>query len=103
MHPPQRNPRSLPIDPEVWACYLSASRRLRRKVGTKAPAPLELIHFELAGRNPQHIASCYLDHPRDIERRRKIEPGRRPNMPVLRPLVWPGRRPAAPAGDPTRN
>ena len=93
----------VPLNKQSIQTYANAIRRLRRKVGSKAPTTVELIKFELAGRVPKDVASSYLDHLRDVERRRKIEPGRRPNVPVLRTMAWPGRRPAAPVGDPTRN
>ena len=100
----------VPLNKQSIKTYANATRRLRRKVGTKAPTTVELINFELAGRNPRDIASCFLDHLRGLERRRHIEPGRKPGQRgVAQPRVplvranWPGRRPPVPMSDPTRN
>lgn len=100
----------VPLNKQSLKSYTTASRRLRRKVGTKAPTTIELINFELAGRDPRDIASCFLDHLRDLERRRQIEPGikpgrrgvAQPRVPLVR-ANWPGRRPPVPMPDPTRN
>lgn len=101
----------VPLNKQSLQAYANAIRRLRRKVGSKAPTTVELINFELAGRDPQDIASCFLDHLRDLERRRQIEPGLKPGrrmaspprVPLLRQAPWPGRRPPVSVTDPERN
>lgn len=101
----------VPLNKQSIKTYANATRRLRRKVGGKAPTTIELINFELAGRDPRDIASCFLDHLRDLERRRPIEPGLKsgrrmappPRVPLLRQAPWPGRRQPVSVTDPTRN
>lgn len=100
----------VPLNKQSIKTYDKAMRRLRRKVGAKAPTTVELINFELAGRDPLDIASCFLDHLRDLERHRYVEPGfkpgrrsvGKPRVPFVR-ATWPGRRPPVSMSDPTRN
>lgn len=102
--------QSVPLKKQSVKLYAIAVRQLRRKVGPKAPTAVELINFELAGRDPRDIASCFLDYLRDLERRRHIEPGSKPGrrvstpsrVPLLRQVPWPSRQPAA-VNDPSRN
>lgn len=101
----------VPLSKQSISSYAKATRHLRRKVGSKAPTTVELINFELAGRDPRDIASCFLDHLRDLERRRLIESGARrtrrgpggPADSLVRPATWPGRRASVSMPDPTRN
>lgn len=101
----------VPLKKQSVKLYAIAVRQLRRKVGAKAPTTVELINFELAGRDPGDIASCFLDHLRDLERRRQIEPGPKLSRRVatrnrtllVRQSPWPGRRPPVTLTDPTRN
>lgn len=71
----QKSDMLVPIAPAEFAVYRSAARILKQRVGTKAPDTVSLIQFELTGRNPQDIVGCFLDHLRDVERRRRIKPG----------------------------
>ncbi len=101
----------IPLKKKSVQAYARASRRLRRLVGKRAPSAFELIAFELADRNPRDIAASYLDHLRDQERLRQIEPGftsRSPQATRSRPAIvretnWPGRRNPLASSDPTRN
>lgn len=101
----------VPLNKQSISSYANAVRQLRRKVGAKAPTIVELINFELAGRNPRDIASCFLDHLRDLERRRHVEPGHKLGrrvstplrVPLLRQTPWPSRRQPVAVNDPARN
>lgn len=101
----------VPLNKQSISIYANAVRQLRRKVGAKAPTTVELINFELAGRDPRDIASCFLDHLRDLERRRHIEPGTKSSrrastplrVPLLRQVPWPSRRQPVTVNDPSRN
>lgn len=101
----------VPLSKQSIDSYAKAARRLRRETGSKAPTAVELINFELAGRNPRDIASAFLDHLRDLERRRRLNRGvERPrrdpgssNVALTRPDTWPGRRASVGMSDPTRN
>lgn len=101
----------VPLSKQSIDIYAKATRRLHRQVGSKAPTTVELINFELAERDPRDIASCFMDHLRDLERRRNLKPGARrvrsePGAPAvvsLRPATWLRRRASAAMPDPTRN
>jgi hypothetical protein len=98
----------IPLIRQSIKIYASASRRLRRKVSHKAPTAIELINFELAGRDPRDIAACFLDHLRDLERR---QPAGKPagrgvakrRVPSVRQATWLGRGAPSSSLDSARN
>ncbi|MDP1578810.1 MAG: hypothetical protein Q8M02_00930 [Candidatus Didemnitutus sp.] len=94
----------IPVCNESHRSFVTASRQLRRKIGARAPSAVELIQFELQGRNPADIVATYLDYLRDAERSRQTKRGvRRVRVLPAPDVTWPARLSPSPVKDPSRN
>jgi len=82
--------KRLLIAPAHYRAYRSASRRLVRRMGERAPSAETLIQHELSQRTPRLIADEYLDNWRRSRSRPTRAPDRLSGLRI-------------PAGDPRRN
>ncbi len=82
--------KNISITPAHYRIYLSASRRLIRRMGALAPTAEILIQHELSQRTPRLIADEYLGHWHRAGARPTRASGRLGGLRI-------------PAGDPRRN
>jgi len=60
---------NVPVPTKSYRIYETASRRIARCIGPKAPSAEALIRHELSQRDPSSVAHEYQDFLRERERR----------------------------------